>query len=215
MAVTAGITVSRAGANPPTRAEVDARPGLTGCACASISPTTAPAFAAGPASPKCARCRAHSRRRSPGCSAGSRSWSSRVAPTPACTRRARWPTSTSPTSSARARLAKGRSPQPEALAARITGVLGQYPDVVVHHSAEAAPGFDARFSAVWRRYEYRIADLHTPYDPPDRVRTTRVKAHLDVEVMDAAARSLIGLHDFAAYCKWREGATTIRTLLER
>ena len=114
----------------------------------------------------------------------------------------------------RARLAKGRSPQPEALAARITGVLGQYPDVVVHHSAEAAPGFDARFSAVWRRYEYRLADLDTPYDPLDRVRTTRVKAHLDVEAMDAAARSLIGLHDFAAYCKWREGATTIRTLLE-
>ena len=41
-----------------------------------------------------------------------------------------------------------------------------------------------------------------------------VKAHLDVEAMDAAARSLIGLHDFAAYCKWREGATTIRTLLD-
>ena len=32
--------------------------------------------------------------------------------------------------------------------------------------------------------------------------------------MDAAARSLIGLHEFAAYCKPREEATTIRTLLE-
>ncbi len=32
--------------------------------------------------------------------------------------------------------------------------------------------------------------------------------------MDAAARSLIGLHDFAAYCKPREEATTIRTLLD-
>lgn len=41
-----------------------------------------------------------------------------------------------------------------------------------------------------------------------------MKARLDVAAMDAAARSLIGLHDFAAYCKAREEATTIRTLLE-
>lgn len=102
----------------------------------------------------------------------------------------------------------------EALAARINGVLGQYPDVAVHRSAIAAEGFDARFSAVWRRYEYRIADRATGYDPLDRHRTTFVKADLDTSGMDAAARSLIGLHDFAAYCKWREGATTIRTLLE-
>jgi len=114
----------------------------------------------------------------------------------------------------RARLEKGRNPAPEALAARITGVLGQYPDVAVHRSAEAPEGFDARFSAVWRRHEYRIADVETVYDPLERGRTTTVKARLDVAAMDEAARSLIGLHDFAAYCKWREGATTIRTLLE-
>ena len=113
-----------------------------------------------------------------------------------------------------ARLRKGRNPTPEALAARLTGVLGPYPDVAVHRTAEAAPGFDARFSAVWRRYEYRVADLATADDPLERARTTTVKAHLDVAAMDAAARSLRGLHDFAAYCKWREGATTIRTLLE-
>lgn len=118
------------------------------------------------------------------------------------------------TDAQRARLEKARNPSPEALAARITGVLGQYPDVAVHRSREAPAGFDARFSAVWRRYEYRIADLETAYDPLERGRTTTVKARLDVAAMDAAARSLIGLHDFAAYCKWREGATTIRTLLE-
>lgn len=118
------------------------------------------------------------------------------------------------TDAQRARLEKGRSPSAEALAARITGVLGQYPDVAVHRSREAPAGFDARFSAVWRRYEYRIADLESGYDPLERGRTTTVKARLDVAAMDEAARSLIGLHDFAAYCKWREGATTIRTLLE-
>lgn len=112
------------------------------------------------------------------------------------------------------RLAASRAGTAEALAARINGVLGAYPDVAVHRTAMAPDGFDARFSAVWRRYEYRIADRTAGYDPLERVRTTSVKAALDVEAMDAAARSLIGLHDFAAYCKWREGATTIRTLLE-
>ncbi|MFT4281547.1 tRNA pseudouridine(38-40) synthase TruA [Microbacterium sp.] len=118
------------------------------------------------------------------------------------------------TESQQARLAQGRNPDPAALAARLTGVLGQYPDLAVHRSALAVPGFDARFSAVWRRYSYRIADRATGYDPLDRLRTTTVNATLDVDAMDEAARSLIGLHDFAAYCKWRDGATTIRTLLE-
>jgi len=100
------------------------------------------------------------------------------------------------------------------LAGRIRGVLGAYSDVTVHRTTIAPEGFDARFSAVWRRYSYRIADQTTGYNPLERHRTTTVRAELDVEAMDAAARSLIGLHDFAAYCKPREEATTIRTLLE-
>ncbi|MDL5352309.1 tRNA pseudouridine synthase A [Microbacterium sp. zg-YB36] len=101
-----------------------------------------------------------------------------------------------------------------ALASRIAGVLGQYPDVYVRRTSVAPEGFDARFSATSRRYEYRIADAVTGYDPMQRHRTTTVRTRLDVPAMDAAARSLIGLHDFAAYCKPRDGATTIRTLLE-
>ena len=101
-----------------------------------------------------------------------------------------------------------------ALAARLTGVLGAYSDVAVTRTSIAPEGFDARFSAVWRRYEYRIADFVSGYDPLERLRTTTVRAELDAQTMDAAARSLIGLHDFAAYCKPREEATTIRTLLE-
>ena len=100
------------------------------------------------------------------------------------------------------------------LAQRVRGVLGAYADVAVHGIREAPVGFDARFSAVWRRYAYRVADSTTGYDPLERARTVNVNAGLDVAAMDAAARSLIGLHDFAAYCKPREGATTIRTLLE-
>ena len=100
------------------------------------------------------------------------------------------------------------------LAGRVRGVLGAYPDVTVSRTSIAPEGFDARFSAVWRRYSYRLADATTGYDPLDRLRTTTLRGTLDVEAMDAAAGRLIGLHDFAAYCKAREEATTIRTLLE-
>jgi tRNA pseudouridine38-40 synthase len=99
------------------------------------------------------------------------------------------------------------------LAARMRGVLGAYSDITVRRTSLAPVGFDARFSAVWRRYAYRLADDATGYDPLERHRTTTVRGRLDVDRMDAAARTLIGLHDFAAYCKAREEATTIRTLL--
>jgi len=112
------------------------------------------------------------------------------------------------------RLGRGRRSEPEALAARLNGVLGRYADVHVHATSVAPPGFDARFSAVWRRYAYRVADRTVGYDPLERFRTTFVPAALDVTSMDAATRSLIGLHDFASYCKPRPEATTIRTLLE-
>lgn len=108
---------------------------------------------------------------------------------------------------------KGLDPA-ESLAGRMRGVLGAYPDVTVLRTSVAPEGFDARFSAVWRRYRYRLADDATGYDPLQRVNTTTYRGRLDVEAMNAAAASLIGLHDFAAYCKPREKATTIRTLLE-
>ncbi|WP_127132336.1 tRNA pseudouridine(38-40) synthase TruA [Georgenia sp. SYP-B2076] len=106
----------------------------------------------------------------------------------------------------------------QALVARLAGVLGrgQRPrgasDVVVRGAGEAPAGFDARFSAVWRRYAYRVADDARFRDP---IRRTDVLWHprpLDVTAMDHAAAGLLGEHDFAAYCKPREGATTIRTL---
>jgi tRNA pseudouridine38-40 synthase len=85
-------------------------------------------------------------------------------------------------------------------------------DVRVLDARVAPPGFDARFSAVWRRYEYRIADAVAQKDPLLRHSTVWYPTALDVDAMDAAAGTLLGLHDFAAYCKPREGATTIRTL---
>jgi len=117
---------------------------------------------------------------------------------------------------ARIEARHGRAAQDPAgsIAGRMRGVLGAYSDVTVRRTSLAPDGFDARFSAVWRRYRYRLADAETGYDPLRRLDTTNVRGRLDEQAMDAAAQTLIGLHDFAAYCKPRDEATTIRTLLD-
>ncbi|SKC48605.1 tRNA pseudouridine38-40 synthase [Krasilnikoviella flava] len=97
-----------------------------------------------------------------------------------------------------------------ALADRLAGVLP--PDVVVHRTAEAPAGFDARFSAMHRRYVYRVADRPALRDPLRRDWVLWHRRPLDVEAMHRALQPLVGLHDFAAFCKPREGATTIREL---
>ena len=100
----------------------------------------------------------------------------------------------------------------QALARRLNGIAGLKSDVVVTRASRAPVGFDARFSALHRLYEYRIADTLGLRDPRRRSHTLWHPAELDLEAMDAAARSLLGLHDFAAYCRPRAGATTVRTL---
>ena len=101
---------------------------------------------------------------------------------------------------------------PEALARRVSGVLGSTSDVVVTSSERAAESFDARFSATWRRYEYRLADASTERNPLERTFTAAYTGSLDGGLMHEAAQSLLGLRDFASFCKPREGATTIRSL---
>lgn len=97
-----------------------------------------------------------------------------------------------------------------ALVRRLAGVLP--PDVVVHRAAPAPPGFDARFAALHRRYAYRIADDPATVDPLRRHLVARHRMPLDAGAMAAAAAPLVGRHDFAAFCRPRAGATTIRTL---
>ena len=75
-------------------------------------------------------------------------------------------------------------------------------------------GFDARFSAVWRRYAYRIADRPEAVDPLTRGHVLAWRRPLDLDAIDEASALLLGRHDFASFCKRREGATTIRTLLD-
>ena len=102
-----------------------------------------------------------------------------------------------------------RSPA-EALAHRLSAVLDD--DVVVRGVRQVPETFDARFSALWRRYSYRISDRLTTRDPLRRSSVLWHRRALDETAMNAAAHLLTGEHDFAAYCKPRAGATTIRTL---
>jgi tRNA pseudouridine38-40 synthase len=87
------------------------------------------------------------------------------------------------------------------------------PDVRVHQIAPAPAGFDARFSAIWRRYAYRVCDDPAAADPLARGTTLWCRRALDIEVMNEAARMCLGEHDFAAFCRHRAGASTVRTLL--
>ncbi len=107
---------------------------------------------------------------------------------------------------------RGEEPGEAALVRRLNGVLD--PDVRIHAVTRAAPGFDARFSASWRRYAYRVADRPEVTDPLSRGHVLAWPRRLDLETMNAAAGALLGEQDFAAFCKRREGATTVRTLLD-
>jgi tRNA pseudouridine38-40 synthase len=85
-------------------------------------------------------------------------------------------------------------------------------DVRVLGIARAPAGFDARFSALRRHYVYRLSTAPYGVEPHQARFTTAWPRDLDVDAMSAASRDLVGLHDFAAFCRRREGATTIRDL---
>lgn len=85
-------------------------------------------------------------------------------------------------------------------------------DVRVRRITRAAPGFDARFSALRRHYTYRLTTARHGAEPHEARFVTAWPRPLDVAAMADAASELLGLHDFAAFCRHREGATTIREL---
>ncbi len=98
----------------------------------------------------------------------------------------------------------------ELLLRRLAGVLPR--DVRVRTVRAVPPEFDARFSALWRRYEYLITDAVGGPDPVRRGFVLGWPRRLDEQRMASAAADLLGLHDFAAFCRHRPGATTIRSL---
>jgi tRNA pseudouridine38-40 synthase len=105
-----------------------------------------------------------------------------------------------------------RSDQPEfqPLVRRLGRLLP--PDVRVRRIVRAPAGFDSRFSALRRHYVYRLSTAGYGVEPHQARYITSWPRVLDVDAMAEASRVLLGLNDFAAFCRHREGATTIRDL---
>ncbi|MEO3771694.1 tRNA pseudouridine(38-40) synthase TruA [Micromonospora sp. B9E7] len=83
-------------------------------------------------------------------------------------------------------------------------------DVRVRAMTEVPADFDARFSATFRRYEYRVTDAPFGAEPLRRHEVLAWPKPLDLAALNAAAGGLVGEHDFAAYCRRKENATTLR-----
>ncbi|QSB15545.1 tRNA pseudouridine(38-40) synthase TruA [Natronosporangium hydrolyticum] len=95
---------------------------------------------------------------------------------------------------------------------RLAGVLP--PDVRVTAATEVGFDFDARFSALSRRYEYRVSDAPYGVDPLRRHDTLRWRWPLELARLNQAAAGLVGEHDFAAYCRRNPNRTTVRAITE-
>jgi tRNA pseudouridine38-40 synthase len=101
---------------------------------------------------------------------------------------------------------------PDRLVRRLGRLLP--PDVRVRAITPVPAAFDARFSALRRHYRYRVATAPHGAEPL-RARDTVAWPHaLDLDAVGAASQRLLGEHDFAAFCRRREGATTVRALQE-
>jgi tRNA pseudouridine38-40 synthase len=117
-----------------------------------------------------------------------------------------------PTEALASSAGRSTAPPATALLRRLNGVLAD--DVRVRAAREVSEDFDARFSALWRRYAYRIADAPELADPLVRRTVLAFPRPLDLDTMNQASSGLLGEHDFAAFCRKRDGATTVRALRE-
>ncbi|HEX5597400.1 MAG TPA: tRNA pseudouridine(38-40) synthase TruA [Micromonosporaceae bacterium] len=111
-----------------------------------------------------------------------------------------------------AALAAKSQPREEAVTAALLRRLNRMlpDDVRVRAVTEVPADFDARFSATFRRYEYRVTDAPYGADPLRRHEILAWPRPLDLAALNTAAAGLLGEHDFAAYCRRKENATTVR-----
>ncbi len=109
-----------------------------------------------------------------------------------------------------ARSARPADPEFAPLVRRLSRFLPL--DVRVLDIARAPAGFDARFSALRRHYVYRLSTAPYGVQPQQARFITAWPRDLDLGAMNTASRDLLGLHDFAAFCRHRDNATTIRDL---
>ena len=86
------------------------------------------------------------------------------------------------------------------------------PDVRVRAVTVVSDAFDARFSALRRHYRYRVATAPWGAEPLRARDTLAWPYPLDLAAVVAASTALLGEHDFAAFCRRRDRATTVRAL---
>lgn len=100
---------------------------------------------------------------------------------------------------------------PERLTRGLNGLIG--PEIAVRSVRAVADDFDARHSAVWRRYRYRIG-TGTGGDPLTRGFTWEVGRELDLTAMSEAAGVFVGEHDFTSFCRSVAGKSNVRRVEE-
>lgn len=93
----------------------------------------------------------------------------------------------------------------------LNGIVG--PELSVFAASRAPDGFNARFSARWRRYRYRI-ETRPFSDPLSRHFTWHPGRVIDVAAMTETARAFVGEHDFSSFCRSVEGKSNLRRVTE-
>ncbi|MFM7535873.1 MAG: tRNA pseudouridine(38-40) synthase TruA [Acidimicrobiales bacterium] len=92
------------------------------------------------------------------------------------------------------------------------------PALVIRSASWAPDGFDARFSARWRRYRYTVLNRETP--DPFLARTAwHVVDPLELDLLRLASDAFVGEHDFSSFCRRPKGppgeaASLVRRVLE-
>jgi tRNA pseudouridine38-40 synthase len=95
---------------------------------------------------------------------------------------------------------------------RINQILDS--DIRILAVSDAPINFDARYSATARHYRYKLLDNNRELMPLQRLDAATWFRPLDIDAMNEASAPLLGKHDFVTFCRYRVGATTLRTLLE-
>jgi tRNA pseudouridine38-40 synthase len=111
-------------------------------------------------------------------------------------------------------VAGGSDIDTAALHRRLNKMLS--PALVVRHVDVAPPGFDARHSAIWRRYRYTL--LVQPDPSPFLIGTTwHVPPPLSLDTMRLGCDGFLGTHDFTSFGRIprdRESPSMVRTILD-
>lgn len=85
------------------------------------------------------------------------------------------------------------------------------PEISVLSLAPAPDDFHARFSATGRAYRYRLLNREAP-DPFIAQTSWHFATPLDMAAMSEACSVLVGLHDYASFCRAAPGRSTERSL---